>query len=60
MVFFASQNALAGFFNIIVLWLSIILCMVIVRKISKASFYLLIPYLLWVSFAAVLNFFSIK
>jgi len=41
--------------EVVLLWLSIVLLMVGVRPLSKKSTWLLAPYLLWVSFAAVLN-----
>jgi len=55
--FFYLQNPLAGFIEILVLGLFILLTIIYFYKISRASAYLLIPYLVWVSFAAVLNFF---
>ena len=53
--FFGMRNPLLAFVNIILLWAAIIAMMVLFWRISKRSAYLLIPYLLWVSFAAVLN-----
>jgi len=38
------------------LWLSILLLIVTLRPISKTASWLLVPYLLWVAFAALLNF----
>ncbi len=38
------------------LWASIILLMLVVRPHSTRAVWLLVPYLLWVSFAAFLNF----
>ncbi len=46
-------NALAV---IVLLWAAIVLTILIFRKISKPAASLLIPYILWVSFAAYLNF----
>jgi tryptophan-rich sensory protein len=37
------------------LWLLIIVTLVLFSRLSKTSGYLLIPYLLWVSFASYLN-----
>jgi tryptophan-rich sensory protein len=45
---------LAGL-EIIILWLMIYETYIQFAKINKISGYLFIPYLLWVSFAAVLN-----
>lgn len=53
--FFYLQNPLAGFIEIIILWLFILLTIVYFYKLNKVAAYLLIPYILWVSFAAVLN-----
>ncbi|MBI2122382.1 MAG: tryptophan-rich sensory protein [Candidatus Sungbacteria bacterium] len=42
--------------DIILLWLAIVWTMVVFYKISKPAAYLLLPYILWVSFAAYLNY----
>ena len=55
--FFYVQNPLAGLIEILVLWIFILLTIIYFYKISKSAAYLLIPYILWVSFAAVLNYF---
>jgi benzodiazapine receptor len=55
-VFFGAQNPGLAFIVIVLLWISIILNMIWFYKIRKSAGYLLIPYLLWVSFASVLNF----
>ncbi|MBL7052022.1 MAG: tryptophan-rich sensory protein [Nanoarchaeota archaeon] len=56
-IFFGLQKPFFAFTEIILLWISIILTMIYFYRINKISAYLLIPYLLWVSFAAVLNYF---
>ncbi|MBI4119328.1 MAG: tryptophan-rich sensory protein, partial [Parcubacteria group bacterium] len=38
------------------LWLAIVWTMVVFYKISTPAAYLLVPYLLWVSFASYLNY----
>jgi len=58
--FFGLKNPLFGFIDIIILWLFILLTMYQFWKIDKRSSYLLLPYLLWVTFAAVLNFYIWK
>lgn len=58
-VFFGIKDIALAFYDIILLWISIILLIMITLKISKKSAYLLIPYLLWVSFAIILNYLSI-
>jgi tryptophan-rich sensory protein len=55
-VFFGMKSIFGGFIFIILLWGSILLTILNFYKISKTSSVLLIPYLLWVSFAAVLNY----
>ena len=57
--YFGMQNPLLAFVEIIVLWLSILAMIIVLRRISKTSSYLLIPYFLWVSFASVLTYLSI-
>jgi benzodiazapine receptor len=57
--YFYLMNPLAGFFVLMALWLSIALLMINVARVSNISNYLLIPYLIWVSFAGILNFLSI-
>ena len=55
-VFFKFQSLVGGLLVIVALWSTIILTIVKFRKISRTASSLLMPYLLWVSFAAVLNF----
>jgi translocator protein len=54
-LFFGLQTPLLAFVEIIILWAAIFLTIRYSYKISKTAAYLLIPYLLWVSFAAILN-----
>lgn len=54
-VFFGLQNPLIGLINIVALWFGIILTIHIFSHISKSASYLLYPYIVWVTFAAVLN-----
>lgn len=55
-LFFQLQSPLYAFFEIIVLWFLILLTTINFFKISKVAGFLLVPYILWVSFAAILNF----
>lgn len=55
-VFFNLGWYLFAFFWIIGLWLLIILTTVLFYRINKTAGYLMIPYILWVTFAAYLNF----
>lgn len=56
-LFFGLQMPLVAFIEIVFLWGFILITLLKFTKISKLSGLLLVPYLLWVSFAAVLNFF---
>ena len=53
--FFGMKSPLFGLIVIIVLWLAILLTILWFFRISKAAGILLIPYILWVSFATALN-----
>jgi benzodiazapine receptor len=55
-LFFGLRSPLAGFIEILILWIAIALTMISFWRISSPSGILLLPYLLWVSFAAVLNY----
>ena len=41
--------------EIVILWISILLMIIFFRRVSKLSAFLQVPYLLWVSFATILN-----
>jgi tryptophan-rich sensory protein len=56
-LFFGLQSPLYAFIEIIFLWGAIAATIYFFYKISKNAAYLLLPYIAWVSFAAVLNFF---
>jgi tryptophan-rich sensory protein len=56
-VFFGFRCPLAGLIEIAILWIAIWLTILNFFKVSKTAGLLLLPYILWVSFAAVLNFF---
>ncbi len=55
-IFFGLQNPGWALIDIVVLWLAIVWTMFIFYKISKPAAYLLVPYILWVSFASYLNY----
>ena len=55
-VFFGAHSIVAALAIILLLWVTIVVTMGIFAKISKAAVWLLVPYILWVSFAAYLNF----
>ena len=54
-IFFGLRSPLFAFVEILVLWVFIVLTIYYFYKISKFAGLILLPYLLWVSFAAVLN-----
>ena len=54
-VFFGMRDLALSVMTILLLWLAIIWTLAIFLRISKTAAFLLIPYLFWVSFAAVLN-----
>lgn len=55
-VFFGLKSLLLGLVVIIILWLLIIETVRRFAKVDKISSYLLYPYLVWVTFATILNF----
>ena len=55
LVFFGLKSIIGGFFVIVLLWIFIFITFYKFYKVCKAASYLLIPYLLWVSFALGLN-----
>ena len=54
-VFFAFQSILLALINLVVLIILIIFLMIKYKSISKLSFYIMFPYLLWCFFALILN-----
>ncbi|MFA6432132.1 MAG: TspO/MBR family protein [Candidatus Margulisiibacteriota bacterium] len=54
-LFFGMQRPLYSFIEIIFLWLAILATIISFSKISKPAAWLLVPYILWVSFASYLN-----
>jgi benzodiazapine receptor len=56
-MFFYLKMPFAAFVEIILLWISILITILAFIRISKWAGILLIPYLLWVSFASILNFY---
>ena len=55
-IFFGFKMPLPAFLEILILWFVILLNINAFYKINKISGILLIPYILWVSFAGILNF----
>jgi benzodiazapine receptor len=53
--FFGMEAPLYGLIVIILLWVAILITILSFWKISSAAAWLLVPYILWVSFATALN-----
>ena len=56
-LFFGLKSPYYAFVEIVLLWLAIFLTILKFRKISKIASYPLFPYILWVSFAMLLNYY---
>jgi benzodiazapine receptor len=54
-LFFGLRSPLAGFVDIVVLWLAILATIILFFRVLPAAGILLLPYIGWVTFAAVLN-----
>jgi benzodiazapine receptor len=55
-MFFGLRSPLAGFIDISVLWVLIVLTIFYFLKVSTTAGVLLVPYIVWVTFAGVLNY----
>lgn len=55
-LFFGLKNPFLGLIEIILLWIAILATILIFHRISNLASYLLFPYILWVSFATILNY----
>ncbi|HWR00157.1 MAG TPA: TspO/MBR family protein [Candidatus Methylomirabilis sp.] len=56
LIFFGLRLPGFALVDILLLWIAILVTIITFEKISKPAAWLLLPYLLWVSFAAYLNF----
>ena len=54
--FFGLRSPLLGLIDIVLLWIAILLTIKSFFGISKTAALLILPYILWVSFAVLLNF----
>lgn len=54
-LFFSQQRPDLALLEVVALWLSVLLLVLLPRRYSPRSSILLLPYLLWVAFAAFLN-----
>ena len=55
-LFFRWQLGAGSFIGIVALWIAIVLVMLRFARVRRLAAALLLPYLLWVTFAAALNF----
>jgi benzodiazapine receptor len=55
-LFFGLKQPQIAFIEVLLFWLSILAMILVTRKITKKSSCLLIPYLVWVAFASVINY----
>ncbi|MCX6718464.1 MAG: tryptophan-rich sensory protein [Candidatus Staskawiczbacteria bacterium] len=56
-IFFGMHSPGVAFFELLMLWVAIIYTIINFYRVSKTAAYLLLPYILWVSFAGILNYF---
>lgn len=55
-LFFAWHMGAWAFADIVALWLALVATIVTFARHSRSAAWLLVPYLLWISFAAALNY----
>lgn len=55
-MFFGLKSPLLGLINIVILWILIVMVVYRFWKINRVAGLLLLPYLIWVSFATILNY----
>jgi len=55
-IFFGLKSPALAFVELVVLWLTIVALIVMAWNKSRVAAWLLVPYLIWVSFAGLLNF----
>lgn len=56
LIFFGMKNPFLALVEILLLWGMILLCIIQFGKINKTASWLMVPYILWVTFATALNF----
>lgn len=55
-IFFGAHSPGYAFIEIMVLWLAIVITIILFSRVNKTAAWLMVPYLLWVSFASFLNY----
>jgi len=58
-VFFGAKFPFAAFVIVVMMWIVMAYTISKFYKVSKAAVYLLVPYIAWVTFAALLNLFIV-
>lgn len=56
-LFFGMQNPFYALVEVIILWFAILATIIVFYGIDRRSSLLLVPYILWVSFASLLNYY---
>jgi len=56
--YFGMKNPVLAYYDLIALWASICIMILFTSNINRKASYLLIPYLIWVAFAGILNYLS--
>lgn len=54
--FFGMHNPLAGVGVIVLLWIVVFVTMIFFYRVDKTAGWLLVPYVVWISFAGALNY----
>lgn len=55
-IFFGMHNIGLALIEIVILWVSILFTIILAYRVYRISAYLLLPYILWATFAVYLNF----
>lgn len=55
-LFFGLHSPSLGMIGIVLLWIAILLTILAFLRVSRTAGWLMVPYLLWVTFASALNF----
>lgn len=54
--FFQAESTVLGMIDIVLVWITVLLLIINTWPISRSASVMLMPYLLWVTFASALNF----
>lgn len=57
--YFGIHNAPVAFIDIVLMWISTIWMITLAWNLDRKAAWMLVPYLIWITFAAVLNFLTI-